>query len=75
MCQFYIYCRYINALLYLQEPPTREIVAALEHISPLAQERSIDLSSLAPLLAGQSLASAAAAAAAHEENAAVSTSQ
>ncbi|KAL9538666.1 hypothetical protein MBANPS3_010760 [Mucor bainieri] len=71
----------ILSTLCESKPPTREIIAALQHISPLAQERSIDLSSLAPILAGQSLASAAAAAAAtaeaaaHDENTAVSTTQ
>jgi len=73
-CQ--LYYRYINSLSILQEPPTREIIAAVQHISPLAQERSIDLNKLAPILAGQSLSSAAAAAAAaaaHDESITVST--
>ncbi|GAN10564.1 hypothetical protein MAM1_0370c10107 [Mucor ambiguus] len=67
----------ILSILCESKPPTREIIAALQHITPLAQERSIDLSSLAPLLAGQSLSSAAAAAeaAAHDESAAISTTQ
>ncbi|KAK4511964.1 uncharacterized protein ATC70_003963 [Mucor velutinosus] len=60
----------ILSILCESKPPTREIVAALQDIAPLAQERSIDLSSLAPLLAGQSLSSAAAA---HDESTAVSS--
>lgn len=50
--------------LFLQEPPTREIISAVETISPLAEERSIDLKNLSPILAGQSLSSSSAAAAA-----------
>lgn len=49
--------------LFLQEPPTREIISAVETISPLAEERSIDLKNLSPILAGQSLSSSSAAAA------------
>ncbi|CAO0793104.1 unnamed protein product [Mucor circinelloides] len=65
----------ILSILCESKPPTREIIAAVQHISPLAQERSIDLNKLVPILAGQSLSSAAAAAAAaaHDESITVST--
>ncbi|CEP17304.1 hypothetical protein [Parasitella parasitica] len=52
----------ILAILCESKPPTREIISVVETISPLAEERSIDLKNLSPILAGQSLSSAAAAA-------------
>ncbi|KAI8375827.1 hypothetical protein BD560DRAFT_392035 [Blakeslea trispora] len=45
----------ILSILCESKSPTREIVAAVKAIVPLAEERSIDMSSITPILSGQSL--------------------
>ncbi|KAG2209164.1 hypothetical protein INT47_005456 [Mucor saturninus] len=45
----------ILVILCDSKPPTREIVSAVQEISVLANERSIDLKNLSPILTGHSL--------------------
>ncbi|KAI8990775.1 hypothetical protein BDF20DRAFT_903803 [Mycotypha africana] len=45
----------ILSILCESKPPTREIVATVQSISNLASERSIDLTSISPILSGKSL--------------------
>ncbi|OBZ90139.1 hypothetical protein A0J61_01821 [Choanephora cucurbitarum] len=45
----------ILSILCESKSPTREIIAAVKAIAPLAEERSIDMSSISPILSGQSL--------------------
>ncbi|KAG2232202.1 hypothetical protein INT48_003892 [Thamnidium elegans] len=47
----------ILVILCDSKPPTKEIVSAVQAISVLAEERSIDLKNLSPILSGHSLQS------------------
>ncbi|KAI7897680.1 uncharacterized protein BX663DRAFT_463206 [Cokeromyces recurvatus] len=45
----------ILSILCESKPPTRDIIAAVQAIANIANERSIDITSLSPILEGQSL--------------------
>ncbi|RCH77617.1 hypothetical protein CU098_003446, partial [Rhizopus stolonifer] len=45
------------SILCESKPPTKDILAVVQTITPLAKERSMDTTQLSPILAGQSLSS------------------